>query len=266
VAGKVEDRVEEVRETVGAAEAGYIHGAAELGVVVEDLDVDVVALHDGSCLHGLVDRAVEVVGAATLVVAVESGLHALVTGSEDLEDVELTAAGGPARALGVTVLESAGNLSVEHPDGRHVDRVVDVGGGLAVIRHLELEKEGLLSASETVVSNGTRASVATAVARALLVGHDNDLVRGSELTVLENLGRGAATLAVSTSVGKGVAERVVEDTGSRATVVVQEDKTISLARLGVVVSLTTPAAAGRRAEDIVKNAAAGGRLAGRGRG
>jgi hypothetical protein len=266
VAGKVEDRVEEVGETVGAAEAGHIHGAAELGVVVEDLDVDVVALHDRGGLHGLVDGAVEVVAAATLVVAVEGGLHALVTRSEDLEDVELTAASGPARALGVAVLESAGNLSVEHPNGGHVDGVVDVLGGLAVIGHLELEEEGLLGAGETVVSDSTRASVATAVTLALLVGHDDDLVRGSELAVLENLGRRAATLAVGTSVGKGVAERVVEDTRARATVVVQEDKTVSLARRGVVVSLTAPGAAGRRAEEIVKNTTAAGGLAGGGGG
>lgn len=265
MAGEVEDRVEEVGETVGAAEAGHVHGAAELGVVVKDLDVDVVALHDRGGLHGLVDRAVEVVAAATLVVAVESGLHALVTGSEDLEDVELTTASGPAGALSVAVLEGAGNLSVEHPDGGHVDGVVDVLGGLAVIGHLELEEEGLLGAGETVVSDSTRASVATAVTLALLVGHDDDLVRGSELAVLKNLRRRAATLAVGTSVGEGVAERVVEDTGARATVVVQEDKAISIASRGVVVSLTAPGAAGRRAEEIVKDTTAGG-LAGGGGG
>ena len=147
VAREVEDRLEKVGETVASTDAGDIHGAAELGVVVEDLDVDVVALHDGSCLHGLVDRAVEVVGAATLVVAVESGLHALVTGSEDLEDVELTAAGGPARALGVTVLESAGNLSVEHPDGGHVC----VRAACSTIHgHFKFKHEDLLGAIPTV--------------------------------------------------------------------------------------------------------------------
>jgi hypothetical protein len=267
VTGKVEDGEQAVEEAAGAAHVRDglgVHGATELGVVVEDLDVDVVVLHDQDGLDGVVARAVEVVAAATLVVAVEGRLHALVTGSENLEDVEFATARGPARALGVTVLESAGDLSVEHPDGGHVDGVVDVGAGLAIVGHLELEEEGLLGTAETVVSDSARTSVAAAITLALLVGHDDDLVGGANLAVLKDLGGRAATLAVAASVGERVAERVVEDTGARATVVVQENETISIARLGVVVSLTVPVATGGGgAKKAVKKTA--GRLGGRGR-
>jgi hypothetical protein len=266
VARQVEDGLEKVRETVAAADARDIHGAAKVGVVVEDLDVDVVVLHDHGGLDGAVDRAVEVVAAATLVVAVKGRLHALVTRSEDLEDIEFATASGPARAISAAVLESAGDLSVEHPDSGHVNGVVDVLGSLTVIGHLELEEEGLLGTGETVVGNSTRTGVATAVALALLVGHDDDLVGGTNLAVLKNLRGRATALAVSTRVGKRVAEGVVKDTRARATIVVQEDKAISIARLGVVVSLTAPRAAGRRAEDIVKNSAAGGASRGGSRG
>jgi hypothetical protein len=267
VTGKVEDGEQTVEDAVGAAhirDGLGVHGATELGAVVEDLDVDVVVLHDQDGLDGVVARAVEVVAAATLVVAVESRLHALVTGSKNLEDVELAAAGGPARALGVTVLESAGDLSVEHPDGGHVDGVVDVGAGLAIVGHLELEEEGLLGTTETVVSDSARTSVATAVTLALLVGHDNNLVGRANLAVLEDLGGRAATLSVAAGVGERVTEGVVEDTGAGATVVVQENETISIAGLGVVVSLTVPVATGGgRAKKAVKKAT--GRLGGRSR-
>jgi len=67
--------------------------------------------------------------------------------SENFEDVEFTTAGGPAGAISSNVLTSARNLSVEHPDGRHIS--VHTRG--ATIRgHLELEQEDLLRTIETV--------------------------------------------------------------------------------------------------------------------
>jgi len=80
----------------------------------------------------------------------EGGLHTLVTWSKDLKDVKLAASTRPARTVGLTVLQSTWDLSVEHPDGGHVHWVVDVGGGLAGVGHLELEEEGLLGAVESL--------------------------------------------------------------------------------------------------------------------
>jgi hypothetical protein len=168
---------------------------------------------------------------------VESRLATKVTRCEDLEEIELTATGGPARTLGLAVLEGARDLSVEHPDGGHV--VVGGSVGLAVKRHLKLEEEGLLGTGETVVSDLAITVVAT-VAIALLVGHDDDLVVGGELSVGKDLRRRSTSITLAVRVRERVTESVVEDTRALATVVVEEDNVVCGTGLGVIVSLATP--------------------------
>lgn len=271
VTAEVEDGSQLLKQALVAnniVDGSGVHGRAELVAVVKNLDVDVVVHHDHGGLDGVVAGAVEVVGRTALVVAVQGGLHALVAGGQDFEDVELAAARGPARALRVAVLEGTGDLRVQHPDGGHVDRVVLADALLAVVGHLEFEEEGLVGAGEAVVRDGAGTAVAARVALAFLVGHDDDLVLGRELAVIENLGGGAAALAVGAGVREGVAEGVVEDAGAGAAVVVQEDEAVGVALAGAVVGLTTPVATGGGAtKDAVNDVAArraGGRR-GRGR-
>lgn len=127
----------------------------KIEVVLKDLNMgragDVV--EEDSDLDGAVGGTVEVVAVATGDVAMESGLAAGVAGVEDLEDVELTAAGLPARALGGTVLESPGDLGVQDPRSRHVH----VEAFLPGQGHGELEEVDLALASKAVYKGSVTA-------------------------------------------------------------------------------------------------------------
>lgn len=70
-------------------------------------------------------------------VAVQRRLGARVARIENLEDVELAAAGYPARAFRFAVLEGAGDGGVEDPSGRHVL----VPAGFARVGHREFGEE-----------------------------------------------------------------------------------------------------------------------------
>lgn len=65
---------------------------------------------------------------------------------EHLDNVELATAGCPAGAVGRTVLQRAGDLCIEHPDGRHVH----VGTRGSIVGHGELEEEDLFATAEAV--------------------------------------------------------------------------------------------------------------------
>ncbi|KFY68359.1 hypothetical protein V496_01129 [Pseudogymnoascus sp. VKM F-4515 (FW-2607)] len=207
----------------------------EGGVVAQLLDVcgSVGAVEDDSQLHGAAGRASEVVGASTRGVGVEGRLAALITGHQDLGDIELSASGGPARAAGLTVLEGTWDLGVQHPDGGHVG--VEAGGG--VLGHAELEEEDLVGAVEAVVGDGAGADVAAAVALdALVVGEDGELLVAADKGVGEDGGGGGATGALGVEVGEGVTEDVVEDAGSVSAVVAEEGQAVEGLGLGVVVT------------------------------
>lgn len=225
---------------------GVAHGGAkvEVAAVVQDLDVDLVVVEDQADLDGVGGWALEVVAVTTSDVAVESRLGAGVAGGKNLEDVELTAPRLPAGALRLSVLESTWDLGVKEPESGHVDSVVDAGTRLTIVRHAELEEESLAWAIETVVGDRAVTIEATAtVVRALAVGHNDNLGAGGKSAVLEGLWRRRAACTILAGVRKRVTEAVVESTGTRATLVVQKDKTVRGARLGVVVSLASPTAA-----------------------
>lgn len=67
-----------------------------------------------------------------------------VTRGQNLEDVHLTTAGLPAAAG--AVLLGARNAAVEGPDGGHVT----VEAAVAIERHLEVEEEDLVDATEAL--------------------------------------------------------------------------------------------------------------------
>lgn len=74
----------------------------------------------------------------------ERALALSVARGEDLVDVDLAAACLPAAA--VAVLHGARDAAVEGPEGGHVA----VETALAVMRHLEVEKEDLVGAREAL--------------------------------------------------------------------------------------------------------------------
>lgn len=120
-----------------------VQAAAEIGAVVEDLEVNVVVVHD----HGSLDRrgcgTAKVVAVATGNVAVQGALHAGVAGSKDLEKVKFTTSRLPAGAVLLSVLESARNQGVKNPDGWHIHWLILRVGRLARVGHHELEEESL---------------------------------------------------------------------------------------------------------------------------
>ncbi|KAI6875734.1 hypothetical protein KC323_g77 [Hortaea werneckii] len=120
-----------------------IHAGAEVNRVFQHLNVDVVVVKNHGGLDRLVSRTLDVIAVATGNVSVESGLATLVAWRKNLENVEFATARFPAGALGLSVLQSARDLSIEHPDCRHVNRIVLAGGRLATDGHLEFEEESL---------------------------------------------------------------------------------------------------------------------------
>ena len=220
------------------------HGAAKLGAVGQELDVDVVVVQNEGSLDAAAGRALEVVRVTAGNVAMECALHAGVSGSENLEDVKFTAAGRPAGAVGLAILQGARDLSVEQPDRGHVDGIVDGRGSLASGRHLEFEEESLRRAVKAVVSNSAVTDETTGSVGALAVGEDDDLLAGGEGGALEDLRRGRTAGTVGARVREGVAKGVVKDTRARATVVVQEDKAIGCGIIGAEVGSSRPAAGG----------------------
>lgn len=119
-----------------------------------------LAVHEDSGEDdGGISGAVEVVDVAGLEasVTVDGSDSPLLSRSQSLEDIGLTGT-GPWLACHGSVLGGTRVLSVEEPDGRHVlSRSSRV---LRPVGHGELEDEGLLHATETVVSDSVRAVVA----------------------------------------------------------------------------------------------------------
>ena len=118
----------------------------EVGIVVQDLDADVAALHDNRELDGSVCRASEVVRAAPSLIAVEGALGAEIPRVKNLKDVEFSASRRPAGAFCLAILQRARDLSVEHPQGWHV--------GIEALRsvrwHGEFKEESLLDTVPTI--------------------------------------------------------------------------------------------------------------------
>lgn len=163
----------------------------------------------------------------------EGRLAAVVTRDQDLGDIKLSASGSPARAGSLAVLEGTGDLSVQEPDSGHVG--VEAGGGVG--GHAEFEEEDLVSAVEAVVGDGSRASVAAAVAGDTLgVGEDGEFLVAADQGVVEDGGGGGAAGTLGVEVRQRVAEDVVEDTGAGAAVVAQEGQAVESLGLSIVVT------------------------------
>lgn len=237
-------------------------------------------VHDGSDLDELVDGALKVVGAAEAALHVEGRLGLGVTRGQDLEDVHLAAARLPAAA--VAVLLRARDAGVERPDGRHVA----VEAAVAVEGHLEVEEEDLVGATEAlcvvrlVSGQGFRGSVQggemrggrrrtvgnvvgaskAAVAVALLVAPDGELLVRTDEDVLQELGRVGAGSGLIVDIRERVAPSAtdksvmiartihslfhspVPDTRSLTTVVAKEHEVLGSFSHSVVVSTTLPCA------------------------
>lgn len=154
-------------------------------------------MENGSHLDVLVRRPLEVIRAARAVGHVEGALALGVPGGQDLEDVELAAAGAPARAS--LVLGSAGDGGVEGPDGGHIGVRAAGGPGPRAGRaarpvrgHLELEEEDLVGAAEALVRDRGDAREAAAGV-ALFRREDGEFRVGGDQDVFEDFrGRGAA--------------------------------------------------------------------------
>lgn len=145
-----------------------------------------LAAHDDGGLERAAGGAGKVVGVAAGLVAVDAADAARLARGEDLEQVQLAAAGRVAPAAARAVLLSARDERVEHPDGGHVG---GTGGG--VVRHGELEQEDFRGAAEAVVRDAARARVAAqAVRGARSVGEEDDFAARGQLHVAERLGRG----------------------------------------------------------------------------
>lgn len=123
----------------------------------------------------------------------KSRLALVITGSQDLDEVGLAAAAGPAGAG--AVLRSAGDLAIERPDGGHVA----VEAAVAVHGHLEAEEEDLVGAGEALVGDLRGAGEAARLI-ARLAAPDGELLVAGDETGLEDLGLGATASAVGIQV------------------------------------------------------------------
>lgn len=220
---------------MGAEEAvdlGSGERAREAGAIweLDNVEGSVGRVHDHGELHGVVGWADEVVGRTAWSVGVESRLAAVLTWGKNLNDVKLTAAGSPARAGRLAVLEGTWDLSVEHPNGWHV--AVESAGG--VVWHLELEHEDLVSAIESVVGDGAWADVAAVIAGALTVSHDGELLVGADELVAEDGWGRSTSIAVGVEVGEGVSVVGIESARALSSVVAEEDNSIGAAGLSIV--------------------------------
>lgn len=128
----------------------------EIKIVRQHHDRNIVVVKDNGELQHPPHRAPEVVGVAALEVTLpmDCALRPFITSSKDFEGVELAAAGGPAGAGDIiavaAVLEDAGHVCVEEPDGGCVGEEALVCAGVFAVVHLELEEEGFVDAFPAV--------------------------------------------------------------------------------------------------------------------
>jgi hypothetical protein len=213
-------------------------------VKLDNLDLRVVAGEDDSSLEGTGSGSSEVISRSSTAILGTGSLpgvqvvgESVVTGVENLKEIELATSGGPARTRGLAVLQSSGNLGVEHPDGGHIS--VEALG--VILGHGELEKEDFVGSTKAMVGRRALSDVATVVAAALLVGHDQELLVGGDGDIAKNLRRSGTGNSVSAAEGQGVSETRVPSTGtSGSSLVVQESETVRLARRRAVESRSLP--------------------------
>jgi hypothetical protein len=121
---------------------------------------------------------------------VPGGFRTRVAGVEDLKDVEFATARFPARAGSFAILQRVWDLSVQHPNRRHVC----VEAGLTTQRHGELDKEhfgltvkavcnrqhqlleylGCIKKEALTICDSSRTNSTTITIRAWLVSHNDD--------------------------------------------------------------------------------------------
>jgi hypothetical protein len=120
----------------------------EIGAVRQNLNMNCGAAgaEDNSNFNGAGGWALEVVGVTARRIVMEGRLHSGGAVIKRLEDVEFTASRLPARAGGVSVLESARDLGIEHPNGRHIA----FEATLSVHWHGKLEHEDLIRAGKAI--------------------------------------------------------------------------------------------------------------------
>lgn len=166
-----------------------------------------VLIKDNSITHKLFRRPLEVIAGPATVGQVQRRLALIITRRQHLDEVRLTAARVPARAL--AVLGGAGDLAVERPDGGHV--AVELAA--AVHGHLEAEEEDLVGAAEALVGYVLGAGEAAALV-ARLAGPDGELLVGADEAGLEDLGLGGAAGAGAVQEREGVAPGAVSKVSS----------------------------------------------------
>lgn len=102
---------------------------------------------DNSSFDGSLDGAIEIIRRAASGCHMQSRFAAKIPRVEDLEDVELTTARGPARTVGISaVLGCQRDLGVVEPDGWHVA----VEASLAGEGHREFHEENLMIATKAI--------------------------------------------------------------------------------------------------------------------
>lgn len=172
----------------------------------EETEADIVTAEDDGELDNLVVGAGKVVIAGALLLSVESSDGTESSILQNLKDIELTTAGRPARALGLSVLKSIDNLLVEEPKSRHV--AVETTSTIA--GHGELKDKDLVASSPSVVGLGSWTDVAAAsIVAAGGAGNDKLGVGWDEL-VGENLRAAGRSLSIRRGIRKRRAEAADE--------------------------------------------------------
>lgn len=225
--------------------------------------MDLLVNENGSTLESTAGWSLKVVRRTTTTTGTTVGTLTVVQGSnhlvgtrrEDLEQVQLTTASRPTRALDLTVLQSSWDLGVQQPDGRHV--TVETGV-TAVRRHGELKDKDLLVTTETVVSWGTLSVVATVtivLTTTLGAREDDELGVGVQGSLLQDNRSRRTTRCIGVTVTQRVTEAGRPDTRTRTTVVVKENNVVT-GTWGVVrVSLPRAGRNVRSLEEAVDKAA-----------
>lgn len=139
-------------------------------------------VEDNSSLHRSTSRSGEVVlsttttGGSTVrtLPTVDVGDQFVGASGQDLEQVEFTTAGFPARTAGVTVLQSTWDLGIQHPNSWHILVVTTARVG----RHGELEDKDLVLTTETVIGRDIFSVVTTVVTATLGTREDHEFIVG----------------------------------------------------------------------------------------
>lgn len=227
-------------DLVGVKAGGKVSRVVQL----HNLDLGVVSGEDNGSLESTRGRTSEEVSRSSTTVLGTGSLpgvqvvgESVVSGVENLEEIELTTSGSPARTRGLAVLQSSGDLGVEHPDGGHIG----VEALRVVLRHGELEQEDFVGTSKAVVGGRALSHETTVVTTALLVGHDHELLVGGDGHIAKNLRRTSTGNTVLSTEGQRVTETRVPGTGTgSSSLVVKEGKTVGGTGGGAVESRSLP--------------------------